>query len=343
MGIGLRGERLIFLISQPRAGSTMFQRILGNHPDIYTTTEPWLMLHPIYGLRRDGHTADFNAHWAWYAVKRFLEMFPNGEEEYIEGMRRMYTYIYNQALANSGKRFFLDKTPRYYFIVPELFRIFPKAQFIILLRNPLAVFYSILNSHTFARQSWFLLHNFKADLLQAPGCLLDGINLLGSHGITVQYEHLIENSAEIIKNVCESLGVDFRPDMIDYGNQDVPKWHFGDQEGVHRHRRPVLAKEEKWILALGNPQVWRLTNDYLQYLGPETINRLGYSSQDLQQTVANHRPSRIRLSLTLSLGWFFNKRLLIVSEQLRSLRQRGIRATTAAAARKFVYKLSNPD
>jgi hypothetical protein len=32
-GIGPRGENLLFLVSQPRAGSTLLQRMLATHPD----------------------------------------------------------------------------------------------------------------------------------------------------------------------------------------------------------------------------------------------------------------------------------------------------------------------
>jgi len=56
--IGAQGENMIFLISQPRAGSTLSQRMLGSHPDIYTVSEPWLMLHPLYPLRSEGHQAE---------------------------------------------------------------------------------------------------------------------------------------------------------------------------------------------------------------------------------------------------------------------------------------------
>ena len=57
-------QDLIFLISQQRAGSTLLQRILGGHPEVHTTAETWLMLHPIYALREQGsdnpHTWEFD-------------------------------------------------------------------------------------------------------------------------------------------------------------------------------------------------------------------------------------------------------------------------------------------
>ena len=62
------GEGLIFIISQPRAGSTLLQRMLSGHPDIATAAEPWLLLHPLYGLRQHGIQAEYNSQWAFKAV-----------------------------------------------------------------------------------------------------------------------------------------------------------------------------------------------------------------------------------------------------------------------------------
>jgi hypothetical protein len=58
MIINPTGKNLIFLISQPRAGSTLTQAILGSHRDIYTLSEPWLMLHPIYALRPEDYQGE---------------------------------------------------------------------------------------------------------------------------------------------------------------------------------------------------------------------------------------------------------------------------------------------
>ena len=43
-------EDLIFVISQPRLGSTFLQRLLAGHPEVQTSAETWLMLHPASGL-----------------------------------------------------------------------------------------------------------------------------------------------------------------------------------------------------------------------------------------------------------------------------------------------------
>ncbi len=347
MNFDSTGENLIFIISQPRAGSTLLQRILGNHPDIHTVSEPWLMLHPLYALRSEGYQAEYSARLAQEAMQDFLQTLPRGEDEYINGVRRMYTYLYERALVNSGKRYFLDKTPRYYFSIPELYHVFPKAHYIILLRNPLAVLCSILK--TWTKENWFLLYGFKHDLLRAPRLLLEGMELLGERGVIVHYEQLVREPDGEVLRICSRMGIDFVPEMIEYGDQDISRWRFGDQEGVYQHSRPVLKNVEKWEQALDNPQVWRLARDYLKLIGKEIIEKMGYSYEELRQVLEAHRPSRVRLWFTFSLAWLLKRPLEEHKKWMRgivrlrmSLRRRGIWGTTVAVARRAVYALPNP-
>lgn len=335
------GENLIFLISQPRAGSTLLQRILGSHPEIHTVSEPWLMLHPSYALRNDGHQAEYNEHLARTALQEFVKALPGGEEEYVEGVRRMYTYLYDRALASSGKRYFLDKTPRYYFIIPELYRVFPKASFIILLRNPMAVLCSVLQS--WIKADWFRLYKFKHDLVQAPRLLLEGVKFLGERGTIVHYEHLVSNPESEVQRICERLEVDFVPEMIEYGRHGPKRWRFGDQDKVKHYTRPVSRDSEKWMKALINPQIWRLTNDYLQLLGQEIVEQMGCDYEKLGRIVEAHRPHRSRLWSKFPLYLVLkhpNERKRWERGIVRlkdSLRRRGIRRAAIAAVKKLVY------
>jgi hypothetical protein len=335
MSIGSQGENLIFMISQPRAGSTMLQRMLGSHPNIHTVSEPWLMLHPLYALRSKGYEAEYNAHLAWLGGQSFLRTLPDGEEEYIEGVRRMYTYLYERALLNSGKRYFLDKTPRYYFITSELHHTFPKACYIILLRNPLAVLISILN--TWAGESRFSLYKYKYDLTRAPHLLLEAVDALGKQCAIVHYEQLVRDPENQTRGICGRLGIDFAPEMVEYGHHNLPRWRFGDQQEVYHHTRPALRNTEKWVLALDRPQVWRLANDYLQFLGPKIVEQMGYSFHELQQILEAHRPRRIRLWLTFPLAWLLNKWTFGFTQSMQSLRRKGIRATARTAIRNLAY------
>lgn len=308
MSIGQDGQNLIFVVSQPRAGSTLLQRMLGSHPRIHTVSEPWLMLHPFYGLRRSGYEAEYGALSAQESLRGFLDQIGSqkqGDEVYYEGVRRMYSHLYDRALEGTGKQYFLDKTPRYYLILPELARVFPKAQFIILLRNPMAVLASVVN--TWKKENWFSLFQNGDDLVRAPGLLLEGIKTLGSRGVVVRYEQLISRPDEELNSICSKLGITYHPTMKEYGNHRLPRWELGDQKGVYRHAQPVAGNAEKWQQSLSDPQLWRLAGDYLEQLGRDVVGRLGYSYDQIQKTVESYRPSRLRSWSTYSLSWLLAK------------------------------------
>lgn len=267
--------RLLFLISQPRSGSTLLQRILAGDPDLYTHAEPWLMLHPVYALRPGGHTAEYNAQLAHAAMSDFLAALPDGQAEYEQALRRMALSLYGSACKKNNARIFLDKTPRYYFIIPELARIFPQAQFIILFRNPLAVLSSMIE--TWVKGNWLLLGDYFHDLVTAPQRLLEGIALLGDRAIVVHYENLVQSPDEEIKRVCNSTGLDFTPDLLTYSLPPRTPGQFGDPTGIYQANRPESNRLEKWLLLGKASQTRYLARKYLQTLGPSLVEKMGYS------------------------------------------------------------------
>jgi hypothetical protein len=302
MGIEANGEGLIFLVSQPRAGSTLLQRILGCHPEIHTVGEPWLLLPSLYTLHPEHGDIGYDIGKASQALQLFLASFSEGERTYLGSMRKMYTYLYQRALEGSGKPHFLDKTPRYYAFLREIRQIFPEASLIVLLRNPLAVLNSIIRAWT--RWSLLSLYHYRRDLLDAPRLLLQGMESLVPQPIVVRYEALVESPEATIHHICDELSLDFIPDMVDYAHQTTPKWEMGDQDGVYQHRRPVPDSVNRWTEGLTDPQLWRLSHDYLERLGQETIDHLGYDYVSLSQTLAAHRPTSVRLLATRSLAWY---------------------------------------
>ena len=303
--IKMQGENLIFLISQPRAGSTLLQRILENHLEIHTTPEPWLMLHPMYALRSNSYEAEYNHNLAQVAVNDFLQTLPKAEETYFEGIRRMHTYLYECALADSGKRYFLDKTPRYYHIIPELYRTFPKAKFIILLRNPLAVLSSIIS--TWVKKDWYKLSQHEHDLITAPQLLINGIEVIGEENcLVIQYEELLKSPESTVKTICKKLDIEFIPGMLNYGIKNTHQDGFGykdQKKDVYLTGKPNHQNVHKWIDNLNNPQTWQVVNDYLEILDPAIVKQMGYSYEELRQIVDVQRPYPSNLWRTLPLTW----------------------------------------
>lgn len=308
MSIGLHGQNLIFLISQPRAGSTLLQRILGSHPSIHTLSEPWIMLHPYYAIRNNGIEVEYDSYNTHtQAVRDFLQnISANTSLEYVyyEGVRKMYSSFYQRALETSGKELFLDKTPRYYHIIPELHRTFPDAKFIILLRNPLAVFNSMIK--TWVQKDWFWLSETanRQDLLNAPKLLLRGIDTLGEECIVVQYEDLVTFAEEQIKKISDYLRIDYLPEISENFGKNLSRWQLGDQGDVYKYQELAANKVSAWEKHIDDPQVWRVTRDYLNVLGKRDLAKMGYSYDELNAVILQNRPSVTQRLFTFPLAFF---------------------------------------
>jgi hypothetical protein len=287
IGISNTGRNLIFLVSQPRAGSTMLQRVLASHSDIHSVSEPWLALPLIFSLRERGTTTDFDAALAHQALREFLQHLPEGENHYWEALRRMLGYLYACALKASGKRLFLDKTPRYYFVIKELSRVFPDARVIFLVRNPVAVLASILDTWV-KSDDVAQLYPFRHDLLTAPRLILEGIRGSGSTGITVRYEELVAEPENGIRRLCDQLGLHFHPEMIEYSRAGatLPRWMFGDQGTVYLKGRPSSCSLDRWKQVLARSCTWRIwAAAYLSVLGADVLAEMGYSWEQLRSEV----------------------------------------------------------
>ena len=280
----------------------MTQKILGKHSEIFTTSEPWILLHPFFSLRDEGYQAEYDAHFARVGLDSFLELLPGGQSAYLSSLAQLYKSFYHQVALAHGKKLFLDKTPRYYYIIPELAQAFQQSSFIILLRNPLAVLCSLVS--TWMQGRWLGLRAYKHDLLKAPYLLLDGIDYLGDRAIVLNYEQLLKHPSQEIELICQKLDLEFTPSLLEYGDHTDLSWAMGDKKSVDRYISPDTQNSDRWISELeNNPQLWRLANDYLEFLGPEIIHRMSYDYEKLRNILNKRQPSQLRLLNTMSLDW----------------------------------------
>ena len=334
------GHNLIFIISQPKAGSTLLQRILAGHPDIQTSAETWLMLHPTYGLKRKGIKTDYNANWAATGVTEFLDNYADGEETYIEGIRSFAATVYGRVLEKHDKQIFLDKTPRYTMIIDELYEIFPEAKYVLLIRNPLAILKSEL--HTYIGDDWPALSNFAPDLIAAPQQLISAREKLGKSAIEIKYEDLVTNPERFIRALCAFLDVSFEPGMLDYSNTPAPVGRMNDPVGIHRHTGPSKESLAKWKDLAADSQLRSFALGYLDTLGDRTVAELGYDPGELRAEVERAEVKRLvepaypwKLAITPRERWTF--RSYITSAYVIAAQRHG-RLQGVLAALRVVWR-----
>lgn len=330
-------ENLIFLISQPRAGSTLLQSILGGLEQVHTVSEPWLMLHPLYALRERGHTAEYDAVVANRALVDFLATLGNGKDEYLTAVGKMALHLYGAACAEAGKPLFLDKTPRYYRILPQLRQVFPRARYVVLLRNPAAVLSSII--HTWVNNNWTGFDYFRDDLLLAPALITEFLTAAGKQALHVRYESLLLEPETTVRAVCDYLQQPYHPELLRYGERAPLAGRYGDPSGISRHNMPSIESLNRWFIHARDPQVNHLLTAYLSDLKPDLIAKMGYDSDVLLAALGSvaQGPGRpaVTWSQLLKQDKTFSDKLWLVLREARHERR------PANIAKKLIRLLTN--
>lgn len=329
------GSQLIYLISQPRSGSTLLQRILNMHPDIYGETEAWFMLHFVYGLRRTGIQTEYNVHNSQTGLTTFLEPLPEGTRAYLAGIRAAALSLYGRVLEEKSMSLLVDKTPRYYHIVDELKEIFPGARFILLIRNPLAVLSSMLAARERSKEGWTGLGRPDRvhDLLTAPRRIESFITKLGDEALVVRYEDLVSQPEDTIRSLCQKLNVSFFPQMLTYEGPPEHRSVIGDRWRIREHDKPVTDYVDAWKSAFSTPVRVQLAHSYFEQLGSPLLEKLGYSHHELLASLPGRPAIRYRRTWSLittpeeELPWW--RRLTL--QAVRSVQTRGFWRTTLRA------------
>ena len=271
--------------------------------------ETWSMLHSLYALKSKGYEAEYNAEWARIAIRDFLDSLPNGEDAYYESISKMHSHLYQLALDSSGKKYFLDKTPRYFHVIPELYKTFPEATFIILFRNPLAVLCSIITTWIKDKEQWSSLKEYELDLLMAPSLLMQGIqHVPESNLLQIHYEEFISKPTQTVRSICDRLHIQNSDSLLCYSPSQQKGFGYDEQiKSVHQSGKPNADNLDRWIHELKDPQVWRTAKDYLELLGEDTISKMGYEYEELSAILHTHKPTRIEMWETVPLRWLFRK------------------------------------
>ena len=273
----MKDKNLIFLISQPRSGSTMLQQVLQAQPQIQSVPEPWFLL-PIVDLfsNRVGTEAPYGDLLAQQAFENFLQHKMDGKKQFQEHIKELALNTYSIVADTEKYDFFLDKTPRYYHIVEELSSLFPQAKFIVLLRNPISVFASILESFYDGSVQELARKESIHDLFTGPKKLVDFAKQ--NHVHVINYEEIVKNQEVELTKLGRYLGL--KNIHASYQTQEAGR-QMGDMKSVHKHNKPVVDYLSSWKKSLNTPLKVNLAKQYLQLLGEKTVMDLGYSYADI--------------------------------------------------------------
>ena len=293
----------LFVLSLPRSGSTLLQRMLAVHAEISTTPETWLLLPQVYALRERGAFAEYGQTPSSRAIREFAHRLPNGPQDYDEELRRFILALYAKA-STGGGAYFLDKTPRYHYVAEDLFRIFPDAKFIFLWRNPLAVVASI--TETWGHGRWNV-GRWRNDLYDGIANLTAAYGAHREHAHALRYEDLVADPSAALERVFEHLELPF-DDAVLTGFRSVDlRARMGDPTGSRRYDAISTESVDRWEGTLRTPVRKAWCRSYLRWIGEERLALMGYRLEELLAQLDAVPPSAGRLGSDLaraSYAWF---------------------------------------
>jgi len=289
-------ERLVFLIGSPRSGTTLLARMLGAHSQVHAPAEP----HLLTGLAHLGYfekvdAAPYDPIITQLGLRELVAALPGREQDYLDSLRAHTDDLYGRLLAPTGKRWLLDKTPAYALVLDFIAKLYPRARYVVITRNPLAAWSSQVDS-------FFDGYPEAAERLSP---LLDRyvpaiarfLRERPVERVHVRYEDLVQDPEGHLRRIAEGIGLPFEPAMVDYGEagQAAAARGLGDPVQAAQAGRATTDSLEKWKQSLaGDPRKLEAARAALARTVDPDLETWGFRRAELEAELDALVPSGAR-------------------------------------------------
>lgn len=293
--------RMLFVISSPRSGSTMLERMLESHSQIAGGPEPHLLTPLAHlGVWDKVDKAPYDHVLAAESQKLFIEQLPGKDQDYWDACRAYCDVLYGRYLDSQGGTVCLDKTPAYALVLPFITKVFPDAKYVVLTRHPLATFSSYANS--FFDGDYRTAQQFNPLLNRYVPAIAAFLRQQDVPALHVRYEDLVADPESWMERISSYVGVPYEPATVNYGEHaGGERAGLGDPIGVQQHKRPSTASLHKWVDELkADDEKRKMMEGVIASLDPADLDTLGYPLDTLWQPLheAGDRPAPKPAKLT---------------------------------------------
>lgn len=292
----------IFIVSLPRAGSTLLQRLLMGHPSIDSCGEPWLALPLVYMLEQEGVLSDYGHRSAVCSMRQFVGGLPNGEADFWRHVGGFLTALYSDR-ASSSATHFVDKTPRYYKILKQIRTIYPDAPVVLLLRNPLSVYASMLN---FVKGDMRYMPMWRSDWREGHEHIASALSEGNNDYHVIRYESLLSETDASMGSLMQALG--FSYDSQQSEQLSERRLERGDPTGVQKYKQVDTSPLSSWKTSIDTLTKKRMALHWLKELPEQVWTTMEYSKTRTIEELQNHSPSKgwsLKESITYHMGLFY--------------------------------------
>ncbi len=282
----------VFVVGAPRTGTTLVREILNRHPRIHLFDEVHYFERVWDDRAKLGDLSDPTARRA--AVERVLriardfgsdqavlEVLPPEELEsrMIRGGGGHAALL--RALLEAGAQLrhadiWGDSSPHDVLYLSTLFEWYPDARVVALVRDPRAFLGSYKNYHRRGVSSYRERYNPVTNSVlwrSSMTAVLDAERMpWGCCVLRVRYEDLVRDPGAWVKRMCEHVGVDYDPRMLDVERSNSS---FVAETDTGRERGIVTTSTERWKTELTPTEIWlaeRITGPWMDRFGYERLS-----------------------------------------------------------------------
>lgn len=247
----------IFVIGFPRSGTTLIEQVLASHPNLYALDEVLAIERAIHEFKALGF--------------RYPEALFEPNQAQMDRVESAYwEEVDLHATAPAGKRV-VDKYPFNLVRLPMIYRLFPDAKVVMLIRHPADCVLSCymqkfkLNRGTFY---WATLESTARLYDRAMSAYERHKRAIGANVLEVRYESMTEDFEPTVRRIVEYVGEPWDQCVLDYsstarkrGRISTPSYSqvtepiyrraVGRWEHYRRHLEPVLPLIQTHIDRLG--------------------------------------------------------------------------------------------
>ena len=249
------GCRHIFLLSFPRSGTTLLEKILHSHSEVLT-------------LEEVDHLSDMSREWLTSdaGINALAQLTP----EQASGHRERYWQRVRETVGTelSGKTL-LDKLPLHTLSLPVIARLFPDAKILFAVRDPRDVVLSCFRRRFQINPAMFELLDLQgaARFYHAVMNLADTARaLLPLDVCEVRHEQIVTRFEPTVRTVLDFIGLEWEPELVQFANNlpadprtpsDLQLRRGLNTDGLGQWRRysaqmnPIMATLEPWARRFG--------------------------------------------------------------------------------------------
>ncbi len=246
---------VFFILGRPRSGTTLLRTLFDAHPNVIIPPECKFILdlYPKYGKKKNWSQKDLEefyndliGQWRFDTWKIDGEKLKSdlaayvGKNDYSTICKVVYLH-YSSFFEKENILWIGDKNPGYTIYSERLLKIFPQAKFIQIIRDYRDNYVSVkdvdfeLPIPSLVATKWRLFYNrVKKASAKYP-----------DRFITVKYEDLCDDPERYMNDLCDFLGLEYRPEVLNFHEKKDDVFKTYTKEFITRYHANLLNQVNK--------------------------------------------------------------------------------------------------